>query len=45
MFSGLKHTDSKVGVYAGSQDSYFKFGELFDPIIEQLHKVRRMNEH
>ena len=33
IFSGCKNTDSGIGVYAGSHDSYRKFAALFDPII------------
>lgn len=33
IFSGCKHPDSEIGVYAGSQDSYHTFKDLFDPII------------
>ena len=33
VFSGRKNTDSSIGVYAGSHDSYTTFGSLFNPII------------
>ena len=33
VFSGCKNTDSSIGVYAGSHDSYTTFGSLFNPII------------
>ena len=32
--------DSKVGVYAGSSDSYTKFSEFFDKIIEEYHGIK-----
>ena len=37
VFSGIKHPDAKIGLYAGSSDSYIKWSELFDPVIELLH--------
>jgi hypothetical protein len=37
IFSGCKHTDSQIGVIAGSHDSYTKFAPLFDKIIEDYH--------
>ena len=37
IFSGCKNVDSSIGVYAGSNDAYKKFGELFNPIIEEYH--------
>ncbi len=33
IFSGCKNTDSGIGVYAGSPDSYVAFAPLFDKII------------
>ena len=33
IFSGCKWTNSGVGVYAGSHDSYYAFAPLFDKII------------
>jgi hypothetical protein len=30
IFSGCKNTDSGIGVYAGSHDSYKAFSALFD---------------
>jgi len=38
--SGCKNTDSEIGVYAGSPDSYLAFKELFTPIIEEYHKIK-----
>ena len=37
IFSGCKNTDSGIGVYAGSHDSYLSFAPLFDKIIESYH--------
>ena len=37
IFSGVKNTDSGVGVYAGSHDSYYTFSDLFDKVIEAYH--------
>ena len=39
IFSGCQNTDSGVGVYAGSHDSYIVFAELFDKINEAYHGV------
>ena len=36
-FSGVKNLDSGIGVYAGSQDSYYTFNKLFDKIITDYH--------
>merc|ERR1711957_960976 len=37
IFSGCKWTNSGVGVYAGSHDSYYSMAPLFDKIIEKYH--------
>ena len=37
IFSGSKWTESGVGVYAGSHDSYYTFAPLFDKIILDYH--------
>jgi hypothetical protein len=37
IFSGCQNTDSGIGVYAGSHDSYKVFSALFDHIIEDYH--------
>ena len=39
IFSGCKNTDSGIGVYAASPNSYEAFAYLFTPIIEDYHKV------
>lgn len=33
IFSGCQNTDSSIGVYAGSHDTYSHFAEFFDKII------------
>ena len=33
IFSGSKWTESGVGIYAGSHDSYYAFAALFDKAI------------
>lgn len=34
----MKNLDSKIGIYAGSADSYTKFEDLFNRIIVDYHK-------
>lgn len=41
IFSGCKNTDSGIGVYAGSEDSYATFADFFDLIIEDYHKHKK----
>lgn len=45
IFSGCKNTDSGIGVYAGSQDSYTVFADLFEKIIEQYHGHKQGAKH
>lgn len=45
IFSGCKNVDSGIGVYAGSPDSYARFGVLLRPIIEDYHKVKVGDGH
>jgi len=45
IFSGSKYTNSGVGVYAGSHDSYYAFAPFFDKIIEEYHGHKRTDEH
>ena len=33
IYSGSKWTESGVGVYAGSHDSYYAFAPFFDKVI------------
>lgn len=45
IFSGCKNTDSGIGVYAGSADSYVKFADFFDLIVEDYHKHKKTDLH
>lgn len=45
IFSGCKNTDSGIGVYAGSDDSYDKFADFFDHIVEDYHKHKKVDKH
>ena len=45
IFSGCKNTDSGIGVYAGSHDSYKAFSLLFDKIIEDYHGHKKSDIH
>jgi arginine kinase len=45
IFSGCKNTDSGIGVYAGSHDSYHAFAPLFDKIIETYHGHSKDAKH
>ena len=45
LFSGCKNTDSGIGVYAGSADSYYTFEDFFDRIIEDYHKHKKTDKH
>lgn len=45
IFSGSKWTESGVGVYAGSHDSYYAFAPLFDKLILQYHGHGRNDKH
>lgn len=45
IFSGSKNTDSGIGVYAGSHDSYTAFAPLFDKIVEDYHKHGKSAKH
>jgi len=45
IFSGCQNTDSGIGVYAGSDDSYSKFEDFFDLIIEDYHKHKKTDKH
>jgi len=43
--SGCQNTDSSIGVYAASPDSYTAFAKLFTPIIEEYHKIKIDSGH
>ena len=45
IFSGCKNTDSGIGVYAGSDDSYDKFADFFDQIVDDYHKHKKADKH
>jgi hypothetical protein len=45
IFSGSKWTNSGVGVYAGSHDSYYTFAPFFDKIIEEYHGHKPSDKH
>jgi len=35
--SGVHNQDSNIGVYAGDEESYTVFADLFDPVIKEYH--------
>lgn len=43
--SGIVNQDSNIGVYAGDEESYQVFAELFDPIIEDYHGFKKDDLH
>jgi len=45
IFSGVRNTDSGIGVYAGSHDSYTAFAPFFDKIIEDYHGHKKTDKH
>ena len=45
IFSGCQNTDSGIGVYAGSHDSYHVFAPLLDKIIEDYHGHKPNDKH
>lgn len=45
IFSGAKFTESSVGVYGGSHDSYYTFAPLFDKIIQEYHGHKPTDKH
>ena len=45
ILSGCQNTDSGIGVYAGSHDSYTAFAPMFDRIIEQYHGHGKTAKH
>jgi len=45
IFSGCKNTDSGIGCYAGSHDSYRVFAPFFDKIVEDYHKHGQSGKH
>ena len=45
VMSGAQNTDSGIGLYAGSHDSYTTFAELFDKVVEHYHKHGKNDKH
>ena len=45
VFSGIANQDSGIGVYAGSQDAFYKFNKLFDQVIQNYHKHGPTDKH
>jgi len=45
IFSGIRNTDSGIGVYAGSHDSYDTFAPMFDKVIEDYHGHCKTDVH
>jgi len=45
ILSGAQNTDSGIGVYAGSHDSYTTFNKFFDKIIEDYHGHKPSDKH
>jgi arginine kinase len=45
ILSGCQNTDSGIGVYAASPNSYEAFSELFTPIVEAYHKIKIDDGH
>ena len=45
IFSGCKNTDSGIGCYAGSHDSYKVFAPFFDKIVEDYHGHGKNAKH
>lgn len=45
IFSGAKNTDSGIGCYAGSHDSYKTFAPFFDKIVEDYHQHGKDAKH
>jgi len=43
--SGVDNLDSGIGVYAGDEESYTTFAELFDPIIADYHGFAKSENH
>ena len=43
--SGVENIDSGIGVYAGDEETYEVFAELFDPIIAEYHGFSKDDKH
>lgn len=45
ILSGVQNTDSGIGIYAGSHDTYTTFSDLFDKIIQDYHGHKKNAKH
>ena len=45
ILSGCQNTDSGIGVYAGSHDSYTAFAPLLDKIVQEYHGHAKTAQH
>ena len=45
ILSGAQNVDSGIGLYAGSNDSYTTFCDLFDKVIEDYHQHPKAAKH
>ncbi len=43
--SGIKNPDSGIGIYAGDEESYILFGDIFNPIIQEYHGFSKEDKH
>jgi creatine kinase/arginine kinase len=43
--SGLENPDSSIGIYAGDEESYELFDDMFSPIIEEYHGFTKDDKH
>lgn len=43
--SGIKNPDSGIGIYAGDEESYIIFKDIFDPIINEYHNFSQNDNH
>lgn len=38
IFTRVKNPGSKIGIYVGSYNSYYKFNKIYDKVIKNLHR-------
>ena len=43
--SGVENPESGIGAYAGDEESYAVFADLFNPIIKEYHQFSEQNIH
>lgn len=43
--SGIKNPDSSIGIYAGDEESYALFEDIFNPIIQEYHGFKQEDKH